>query len=120
MGKRLTLFILIGMVLGLLVGFILNQAFAADDPRLAQWADYLKLLPDVFLRLIKMIIAPLVFGTIVAGIAGMTLVAVLPTATSVTSRFEAWNQSVPSSSSSASSSASRATSRGIGLSDKCG
>ncbi|MEO6041866.1 MAG: dicarboxylate/amino acid:cation symporter [Croceibacterium sp.] len=71
MGKRLTLFILLAMVLGIVVGVVLNHSFAADDPRLAQWADYLKLLPDVFLRLIKMIIAPLVFGTIVAGIAGM-------------------------------------------------
>jgi Na+/H+-dicarboxylate symporter len=71
MGRRLTLYILIGMVLGIVVGFTLNQAFPAGDARLAQGADYLKLLPDVFLRLIKMIIAPLVFGTIVAGIAGM-------------------------------------------------
>ena len=71
MGRRLTLFILVGFVLGILVGFALNRSFAADDPALAQWADYLKLLPDVFLRLIKMIIAPLVFGTIVCGIAGL-------------------------------------------------
>jgi Na+/H+-dicarboxylate symporter len=36
-----------------------------------QWADYFRLLPDVFLKLIKMIIAPLVFATIVTGISGM-------------------------------------------------
>ena len=71
MAKRLTLYILIGMALGLIVGFILNQTYPAGDPALAQAADYLKLLPDVFLKLIKMIIAPLVFATIVAGIAGM-------------------------------------------------
>ena len=71
MAKRLTLYILIGMVLGLVLGAVLNAAYPAGDPALAQWADYLKLLPDVFLKLIKMIIAPLVFGTIVAGIAGM-------------------------------------------------
>jgi Na+/H+-dicarboxylate symporter len=71
MSRRLTLFILVGFVLGIVVGFALNRSFAADDPALAQWADYLKLLPDVFLRLIKMIIAPLVFGTIVSGIAGL-------------------------------------------------
>jgi Na+/H+-dicarboxylate symporter len=59
------------MVLGVLVGTALNQGFAADDPQLAQIADYLKLLPDVFLKLIRMIIAPLVFATIVTGIAGM-------------------------------------------------
>jgi Na+/H+-dicarboxylate symporter len=71
MGQRLTQFILLAFVLGILAGFALNHSFAADDPALAQWADYLKLLPDVFLRLIKMIIAPLVFGTIVSGIAGL-------------------------------------------------
>ena len=71
MAKRLTLYILIGMALGLVVGFILNTTYAAGDPALASAADYLKLLPDVFLKLIKMIIAPLVFATIVAGIAGM-------------------------------------------------
>jgi len=71
MDKRLTYFILAGMVLGVIVGTALNQGFAADDPQLAQIADYLKLLPDVFLKLIKMIIAPLVFATIVTGIAGM-------------------------------------------------
>jgi Na+/H+-dicarboxylate symporter len=71
MSRRLTLFILVGFVLGIVVGFALNQSFAADNPALAQGADYLKLLPDVFLRLIRMIIAPLVFGTIVSGIAGL-------------------------------------------------
>ncbi|MEO0062101.1 MAG: hypothetical protein RLZZ08_661 [Pseudomonadota bacterium] len=71
MSRRLTLFILAGMVLGVIVGFGLNTAYPAGDPQLAALADYLKLLPDVFLRLIKMIIAPLVFATIVTGIAGM-------------------------------------------------
>ena len=71
MDKRLTYYILAGMALGLLAGFALNKGYAADDPQLAQLADYLKLLPDVFLKLIKMIIAPLVFATIVTGIAGM-------------------------------------------------
>lgn len=68
---RLTQQILAGMVLGVMVGFALNRGFAANDPTLALLADYLKLLPDVFLKLIKMIIAPLVLATIVSGIAGM-------------------------------------------------
>ena len=71
MAKRLTLYILIGMALGLIVGAFLHGTYPKGDPALAQWADYLKLLPDVFLKLIKMIIAPLVLATIVAGIAGM-------------------------------------------------
>src|SRR6478609_2281311 len=71
MGKRLTWYIFAGMVLGVVVGFALNRGFPAEDPQLAEIADYLKLLPDVFLKLIKMIIAPLVFATIVTGIAGM-------------------------------------------------
>ena len=71
MAKRLTLFIILGMVLGLIAGFILNISYPEGDPALAAIADYLKLLPDVFLKLIKMIIAPLVFATIVTGIAGM-------------------------------------------------
>ncbi len=68
---RLTLYIIIGMVLGLVVGAALHSAFPAKDPTLLAIADYLKLLADVFLKLIKMIIAPLVLATIVTGIAGM-------------------------------------------------
>jgi Na+/H+-dicarboxylate symporter len=71
MDKRLTYYILAGMVLGVLAGWVLHGTLPAEDARLLQWADYLKLLPDVFLKLIKMIIAPLVFATIVTGIAGM-------------------------------------------------
>jgi Na+/H+-dicarboxylate symporter len=71
MAKRLTYFILIALVAGIVVGYGLHQAFDAKDPALATIADLLKLLPDVFLRLIKMIIAPLIMATIVTGIAGM-------------------------------------------------
>ncbi|HWU04622.1 MAG TPA: cation:dicarboxylase symporter family transporter, partial [Novosphingobium sp.] len=71
MEKRLTYFILIGMGLGIALGYALHSYYPAGDPGAAAWADYLKLLPEVFLRLIKMIIAPLVFATIVTGIAGM-------------------------------------------------
>lgn len=71
MGRRLTLFIMVGMVLGIVVGWAFHALLPEGDPRIAQWADYFKLLPDVFLKLIKMILAPLVFATIVTGIAGM-------------------------------------------------
>ena len=71
MARRLTLYILIGMVLGIVVGYALNVAYPKGDETLAFTADTLKLLPDVFLRLIKMIVAPLVLATIVTGIASM-------------------------------------------------
>ena len=71
MTRRLTFWIIIGMGLGVLIGSLLNANLPAGDPRLAEAVDYLKLLPDVFLRLVKMIIAPLVFATLVTGIAGM-------------------------------------------------
>lgn len=71
MARRLTLYILIGMVLGIVVGYALNVAYPKGDATLAYVADTLKLLPDVFLRLIKMIVAPLVLATIVTGIASM-------------------------------------------------
>ena len=71
MTGKLTIRILIGLVLGIITGVAVNLWFPAGDPLQAQVADYLKLLPDVFLHLIKMIIAPLVFATLVTGIAGM-------------------------------------------------
>ena len=71
MGRRLTFWILIGMAAGVVLGFALNRGFAPTDPALGLIADYLKLFADVFLKLIKMIIAPLVLATIVTGIAGM-------------------------------------------------
>ena len=71
MTGKLTIRILIGLVLGIVAGVAINLAFPAGDPLQAEVADYLKLLPDVFLHLIKMIIAPLVFATLVTGIAGM-------------------------------------------------
>ena len=71
MGKRLTLYIVIAMIAGILTGYALNRAYPADSPTLVAIADTLKLLPDVFLHLIKMIIAPLILATLVTGIASM-------------------------------------------------
>jgi len=69
--NRLARDISIAMLAGVLVGYLLNQQLASDAAALATSSDYLKLLPDIFLKLIKMIIAPLVFATIVVGIAHM-------------------------------------------------
>jgi len=67
--KRLTLFILIGMVLGFLAGLVLHATLAGSA--LDQWAGAFTIFTDLFLRLIKMIIAPLVFSTLVVGVAHM-------------------------------------------------
>jgi Na+/H+-dicarboxylate symporter len=68
--KRLTLFILIAMLAGIVVGITLNETIA-DRATLTNVTGYISILTDIFLRLIKMIIAPLVFATLVTGIAHM-------------------------------------------------
>ncbi|MBV8703686.1 MAG: dicarboxylate/amino acid:cation symporter [Acetobacteraceae bacterium] len=70
MSKRFTVLILIAMALGVAVGYACHVAF--PDPRTAAAVSgYISLITTVFLRLIKMIIAPLVFSTLVVGIAHM-------------------------------------------------
>jgi Na+/H+-dicarboxylate symporter len=59
-----------GKRLGLVVGYAMNQAIA-EPARLASAADAFTIITDIFLRLIRMIIAPLVFATLVVGIAHM-------------------------------------------------
>jgi len=65
--NRLTIYILIGLVLGIVAGYYVNTNMAAP----ASYADTMSLVTTLFLRLIKMIIAPLVFSTLVVGIARM-------------------------------------------------
>ena len=68
--KRLFAYLIIGaMVLGVLAGWGLNQFLSPEQAKAA--AGNLNLVTDIFLRLIKMIIAPLVFTTLIAGIAHM-------------------------------------------------
>jgi len=69
MSRNFSLFILVAMVLGVGVGWWINTHSAPEQA--TEIAGYLKIATDVFLRLIKMIIAPLVFSTLVAGIAHM-------------------------------------------------
>jgi Na+/H+-dicarboxylate symporter len=66
--NRLTLYILIGMVLGIASGYFV---FSFHFDARANFAEVVGLLPTIFLRLIKMIIAPLVLATLVVGIAKM-------------------------------------------------
>ncbi len=65
---RLTWFIVIGLILGVVSGYVCYTFFPAHS---VGFAEGMTLLPGAFLRLIKMIIAPLVFSTLVVGIAKM-------------------------------------------------
>ena len=71
MDRKLTWYILAGMALGVIVGYAVHVGIPASDP----WFDHLsktfKLLSDIFLNLIKLLVAPLVLSTIVVGIAHM-------------------------------------------------
>jgi len=61
-------YLLLAMVLGVVVGYAVHSLVSSPE-QAAHLADQLSILPDIFLRLIKMIIAPLVFSTLVTGIA---------------------------------------------------
>jgi Na+/H+-dicarboxylate symporter len=67
---KLTTWILVSMALGIVVGFACHE-LSPDAKVAAEIAGYFSILTDVFLRLIKMVIAPLVFSTLVAGITSM-------------------------------------------------
>ena len=70
MRRRFTLVVLAAMILGIVAGAALHALY--PDPGQAKAiAGYFGLLTDVFLRLIRMIIAPLVFSTLTAGVAHM-------------------------------------------------
>jgi Na+/H+-dicarboxylate symporter len=81
MASKLTRYILLALVLGLIAGWAINAGIDDGTPasteRLKSIADYLSIVTTLFLRLIKMIIAPLVFSTLVAGIAHMGDIAAL-------------------------------------------
>lgn len=64
---NLTGWILIAMITGVITGLIIH--YKASRESVAAFASAISLLTDIFLRLIKMIIAPLVFSTLVVGIA---------------------------------------------------
>jgi proton glutamate symport protein len=57
--RSLTYWIFVSMLVGAEIGF--------DQPAVA---EHLRLLSDIFLRLIKVIVAPLILGTLITGIAG--------------------------------------------------
>lgn len=65
----LTLWIFLALIAGALSGAGLHSAYAGSEQALAQVIDYFTIPTEIFLRLIKMIIAPLVFATLVVGVA---------------------------------------------------
>ncbi len=62
--------IFVGMGLGIVLGYMVFIQFP-DKKSAAEVAGYISLASDIFLRLIKMLIGPLVFSTLVVGIAHM-------------------------------------------------
>ena len=67
MNNKLTIYILVAMAAGIALGY---WVYVAASPAFAQsFADNIKLLTKIFLNLVQMIIAPLVFSTLVVGIA---------------------------------------------------
>ena len=68
--NKLTAAILISMLLGILVGHLV-RSLAPDAAMVTSFTANITILTDIFLRLIKMIIAPLVFTTLTVGIAKM-------------------------------------------------
>jgi Na+/H+-dicarboxylate symporter len=65
---NLTTRIFIGMLLGILTGHF-YRSYHPDPADYESFATNIQILSDIFLRLIKMIIAPLVFTTLVVGVA---------------------------------------------------
>lgn len=64
---NLTFQILIAMVFGALLGVIIHNNYSAVAAK--EFSSYIKILATIFIRLVQMIISPLVFTTLVVGIA---------------------------------------------------
>lgn len=67
--KNLTTMIIAGLILGIIAGFIINMATSPEAAK--AYSQDISILTAIFLRLIKMIIAPLIISTLVVGIAKM-------------------------------------------------
>lgn len=67
---NLTTQIIIGMLLGILLGHLYRSTHSNPED-LKSFAANIQIFSDIFLRLIKMIIAPLVFSLLLVGIAKM-------------------------------------------------
>ena len=65
--SRLTLYILVAMILGIVAGYFVHEKCEASTVK--TFSENIKLLTTIFLRMVQMIIAPIVFATLVVGIA---------------------------------------------------
>ena len=65
--SRLTLSIFLALILGIATGFYCNVN--STLPGVAGFVEFIPILSDIFLNLVKMIISPLVFATLVVGVA---------------------------------------------------
>lgn len=65
--SRLTIYILVAMIVGATLGAIIHSNCSAETA--TAFSSHIKLLATIFIRLVQMIIAPLVFTTLVVGIA---------------------------------------------------
>ena len=65
--SNLTVQILIAMIIGAVLGIFIHNNYEPDDAK--SFSDKIKTLATIFIRLVQMIISPLVFTTLVVGIA---------------------------------------------------
>jgi Na+/H+-dicarboxylate symporter len=65
--SKLTLWIFIAMLLGIAIGYYVHENYAGATATI--FSDNIKLLTILFLRMVQMIIAPIVFATLVTGTA---------------------------------------------------
>ncbi|HEE0084258.1 TPA: dicarboxylate/amino acid:cation symporter [Citrobacter youngae] len=65
----LTKMIILGLILGMIAGVAINNMAAAETAK--SYAQDISIFTTIFLRMVKMIIAPLVISTLVVGIAKM-------------------------------------------------
>ncbi|MBV9989167.1 MAG: dicarboxylate/amino acid:cation symporter, partial [Chitinophagaceae bacterium] len=65
--NRLTIYIVIAMIAGVVLGYFIHTGSSPEF--IKSFSNNIRLLTTVFLRLVQMIIAPLVFSTLVVGIA---------------------------------------------------
>lgn len=66
--NKLFISIIIGLIIGVIIGAVVHYSFPES---IAAFSKNIKLLGTIFIRLVQMIIAPLVFSTLVVGIAKM-------------------------------------------------